>query len=397
MQKPRILYLTPCWPHDRTFGGQLRSLHIGRALQQFGAVTLLVVSADVAADETRRQTAAEFQTDPPARVERQPNRGLNQKLRWALDPRYLNAHGCTVESQDRQRLLARVADFDLVWLLNSRTPNIIQQWHWPGSVLDIDDLPSTYQRTVRQNGAGLVRKLKAGVQTLLLRRRERLWNERFTALAVCSEMDREYLGGGGQLHVIPNGFERPAHEPERRPVDPPCLGFMGLFSFLPNLDGVGWFLRECWPAIQRASPGVRLRLVGKDTDGPLQPHTPGVEALGWLPDPAAEIATWSATIIPIRYGAGTRIKLADAFSRKCPVVSTRLGAFGYDVQDERELLLADDPAAFTAACLRAIRDRQSAADRAGRAYQMFLQKWTWDAIAPRVWETAEDCLRRSRK
>jgi len=92
-------------------------------------------------------------------------------------------------------------------------------------------------------------------------------------------------------------------------------------------------------------------------------------------------------------GAGTRVKVADGFSRKCPIVSTHLGAFGYDVRSGRELLLADKPDDFATACVSLIRDPTGASAMADRAYAAFLQNWTWDAIAPRVWAAAEDALR----
>jgi glycosyltransferase involved in cell wall biosynthesis len=145
--------------------------------------------------------------------------------------------------------------------------------------------------------------------------------------------------------------------------------------------------------IKRDVPDARLRLVGKNTDGALRPNAPDIEALGYLTDPVDEIATWSAMIVPINHGAGTRIKIADAFSRKCPVVSTHLGAYGYDVQNGRELLLADDPRQFAAACVALMRDRSAGEAISERAYKAFLKKWTWDAIAPRVWAAAEDALR----
>ncbi|HZQ46804.1 MAG TPA: glycosyltransferase, partial [Verrucomicrobiae bacterium] len=166
-------------------------------------------------------------------------------------------------------------------------------------------------------------------------------------------------------------------------------------SYQPNLSGVQWFIKECWPRIKREIPNARLRLAGKDTDGLLKPIAPDVDALGWLTEPAEEIATWSAMIIPLRFGAGTRIKIADAFSRKCPVVSTRLGAFGYDVQNGRELLLADSPAEFAAACVSLVRDPAQASAMAERAFAGFLEKWTWEAIAPRVKIAAEDALGRA--
>jgi glycosyltransferase involved in cell wall biosynthesis len=393
----RILYISSSWPHGSAFGGQLRALHVGRALKEIGSVTVAVVGSDIATPEVIDRTAAEFAVESPVRVNVEPNRGLIARLQWAFNPHFLNVHGCRANAADRERLLKRLTDFDLVWVLNSRTPNILNQWHWPHSVLDLDDIPSTFERTVWQNGAALKEKLKAGIQMRLLQRRERFWKERFGVLSVCSEADRRHLGGGEHVHVIPNGFERPLQEARPNPLDPPRIGFIGLYSYRPNLESMKWFVRECWPLVKRQIPNARLRLVGKDTDGPLKPNAPDLDALGYVADAASEMATWSVMIIPVRHGAGTRVKIADAFSRKCPVVSTHLGAYGYDVQSGRELLLADKPDDFAQACVSLIRERTVASAMADRAYAAFLQNWTWEAIAPRVWAVAEDALRLSRE
>jgi glycosyltransferase involved in cell wall biosynthesis len=144
-------------------------------------------------------------------------------------------------------------------------------------------------------------------------------------------------------------------------------------------------------------PNVRLRLIGKDTDGTLKPTEPDVDALGWVANPAEEIATWSAMIIPVHRGGGTRIKIADAFSRQCPAVSTPLGAFGYDVENGRQLMLADTAEDFGRACIELIKNPARGAELAAKGWRDFLEKWTWDAIAPKVWTAAEDCLRRSKR
>ena len=214
-------------------------------------------------------------------------------------------------------------------------------------------------------------------------------------LGVCSESDRQYLSLKAPVHVIPNGFECPVGEPVRRPAPTGRIGFIGLFDHLPNLDGIQWFVRECWPQIKRQAPDARLRLVGKLSAGSLNLPGPDIDTLGWVSDPAGEIGTWSAMIVPLRFGAGTRLKIAEAFSRKCPVVSTRLGAYGYEVQAGRELLLADRPEAFAAACLSLIREPSRGTDLAGHAWQHFVKQLTWQSITPRIHAAAEDCLRRS--
>lgn len=393
---PKILFISSSWPRGKAFGGQLRALHIARALQSVGKVSLLVVSGDAGDEEARCRSAEEFNVLPPVCPSFAPNRGLGKKLHWAFNTQFLNVHGYQAALSERQRVLSLCEEFDLVWLLNSRTPNILHIFRWPKAHLDIDDIPSTYLRATAQNSSTFRARWRARVERVLMKRRELLFKERFVTLSVCSEHDRRYLGGSDQIHVIPNGFARPMQEPRPVPVnDPPRLGFIGLYSYAPNLEGVRWFLKNAWPAIRKRVPGIRFRLAGRDSDGSLRPSDPDVDVLGWVENPASEIATWSAMVIPIQFGGGTRIKLADAFSRKCPVVSTSLGAFGYEVRDGEQLRIADSPEEFANACVQAVHDPQGSVRMAESAWVDFLKNWTWEAIAPRVWAAAEDCLRRS--
>jgi glycosyltransferase involved in cell wall biosynthesis len=264
---------------------------------------------------------------------------------------------------------------------------------WRRSVVDIDDLPSSMERTLWRSGTDARARMKAWLRMLELRVHESRLKRRFDVFAVCSEADRRMLDKRSNVRVIPNGFAPSAAAPMRNISKPPRIGFMGLYSYLPNLEGIRWFMKNCWPQIKRAIPDVRLRLVGKDSDGPLKPDDSQVDGLGWVEDPAAEIATWSLMIVPIRIGGGTRVKIPDAFSRKCPVVATRFGALGYKVENDKELVLADRPADFAEGCVSLIQDPERARGMGETAYSAFLEKWTWDASAPHVWAAVEDCMR----
>jgi glycosyltransferase involved in cell wall biosynthesis len=268
--------------------------------------------------------------------------------------------------------------------------------NWPRSVVDIDDLPSGVYQSMARHAGSLRERLFNQLQAISWKRREATLAERFTTVAVCSENDRRRLKGVTSAHVIPNGFERPDTEPRSVPATPPRFGFIGLFDYFANLEGVRWFVKKCWPLVQAEVPGARLRLIGRGSDGPIASLGPHVEGLGWVEDATSEIATWSAMIVPVHQGGGTRTKIAEGFSRKCPIVSTSIGAYGYEVEDGNQLRLADSPAEFARACVAVVRDPSGAAKMAERAWSDFLIRWTWDAIAPRVWATAEDCLQRSR-
>ena len=389
----RILLITSAWPLGRSFGGQIRAFNTAEALAALGSVSIQVVGNDASDAESRRCTEAAFEVHAPVLPLPTPNIGLAAKLRWAVQPRNMNAHGCTATPADQSRVRALGREHDLVWVLNARTPNLLGIWSWQNAHLDADDLPSTYQRALAKSASSWIAKLKAHFLQKLFRRRELLLMERFQTLSVCSEEDRTYLGGSDRIHVIPNGFRRPSAPPTRNVLNhPPRLGFIGLYNYAPNREGIRWFLDCCWPRIRRAVPEVRLRLVGEGTDGKNCPTGKGVEPMGWLNDPSEEIATWSAMIVPIRFGGGTRIKIAEGFSRKCPVVSTRLGAFGYGVEDGRQLRLADEPETFAEACVNMIARPGDGAAMAERAWTEFLEKWTWTAQIQKIHAAAAACL-----
>jgi polysaccharide biosynthesis protein PslH len=97
-----------------------------------------------------------------------------------------------------------------------------------------------------------------------------------------------------------------------------------------------------------------------------------------------EMANWSLAIVPVLAGGGTRIKIIESFSRKCPVVSTSLGCYGHDVQNGRQLLVADKPEDFAAACLRILENPGEGERLAENAWADFSKNCTWDSQAGRV-------------
>jgi glycosyltransferase involved in cell wall biosynthesis len=81
-------------------------------------------------------------------------------------------------------------------------------------------------------------------------------------------------------------------------------------------------------------------------------------------------------------GGGTRLKLLEAMALEAPIVSTTLGAEGFDIASGRELLLADAAGAFAQSITALIHDRARAValGRAGRSFAV--TKYDWRAIVP---------------
>lgn len=395
-----ILYITQHQPHRTSCGSELRAYHIRRALEEVGDVHVVVIQgADEAVPMPPQPGAVHVERTLP--VHPVKRRGILSKIRWALDPRIPFPHGRGVDSRSDEFLREHSSQYDLIWFSKLRTANMFSTWSWPHSVVDIDDVPSTYEFSMMANQRELRRRLISAVRYFSWRRRERLLGKRFTVLAVCSETDKRYLERlrvDAPIHVIPNGSVARKGLPVRNPSKPPRIGFVGLLDYFPNREGIQWFIAECWPLIKQQIPDARLRIAGKGSDQDLLVRNQNdIDRLGWVRDLEGEIATWSVMIVPIRVGAGTREKIAYGFGQQCPIVSTPLGAMGYDVSNGEELLIAGSAGEFAFSCVRIIRSEPDVPAMVRKAYQKFLLHWNWDAIAPRIREAAEDCLRLNHK
>jgi glycosyltransferase involved in cell wall biosynthesis len=102
-------------------------------------------------------------------------------------------------------------------------------------------------------------------------------------------------------------------------------------------------------------------------------------------------------IVPIKVGAGTRVKVAEGFARRCPVVATTIGAFGYDVENGREVLLADRAGDFASACILLLRNPEFGEALSERAHKLFLARWTWDSFESHVGAAIQQCIARSNR
>ena len=391
IRQPRVLFVSQHCPHGPTYGAQLRSLHIARILNAAFRTSMVLVPFAELEQPALKRVRSEFDLRGVFHLDR-PAPGALAWLRRQADPFCEFATGGGLIGDGMKEFNRIAADHDLIWFHGIHVPAAMGRRTWPDAVLDIDDIQSQVHRGKMKQAASLGSRLGAMHHHLVWKRRESVLLQRFGLVCVCSDPDKNYLGGDERIHCVPNGFESPVGEPARAPGIPPRIGFIGTLKYAPNIEGLKWFIREVWPRIKSVRGDARLRLVGTDTDAGIAREGDDIDGLGFVDNVEAEIASWTASVVPIKVGGGTRIKIAEAFSRKCPVVSTRLGAYGYALESGRDCMLADTPAEMADACLRLIGDTALADRMAERSWQRFQSEWSWDAIAPRVTRAVEACL-----
>lgn len=255
-------------------------------------------------------------------------------------------------------------------------------------VLDLHNLEEQiWRRTADIHGNPLARLFARAQVERIARYQVRMASLADRVLTV-SPLDAERLRAQApdvEPVLIPNGVEVAAYTPPPTPPDSDELLFVGSMGWLPNTDAVAWFHRDILPLIFAQRPHAHLTLVGKSPPAHVaQLASQRVTVTGYVDDVRPYLARAAVFVVPLRIGGGTRLKILEAMAAGVPVVSTRIGAEGLEVEHGRHVLLADTPADFAAAVLELLDNPDRRAALAAAARQRAAERYDWDNIVARL-------------
>jgi glycosyltransferase involved in cell wall biosynthesis len=225
------------------------------------------------------------------------------------------------------------------------------------------------------------------LQWVKMYRYEREQTTRFAGVIAVSENDQkdfERLYGARSVRTIPTGVDVEYFSPS---VDssavPNSLVFCGSMDWLPNEDGILYFVDEILPEIAKRVPGVTLKVVGRRPTPLLQrlcQQHQNVELTGWVDDTRPHLAASRVFIVPLRIGGGTRLKIFEAMAMGMPIVSTSIGAEGLPVEDRQNIMLADTAQKFADATSRLLLDPDQATSLGARARAFVEANFDWKPV-----------------
>lgn len=182
--------------------------------------------------------------------------------------------------------------------------------------------------------------------------------------------------------VVENGVDIGYFAPQPVANDR-SLVFVGSMDWRPNNEGMLWFLDEIWPLIRQKAPDVSCVVVGKKPSGELMRlgrSLSGVTITGAVDDVRPYVARAALSIVPLRIGGGTRLKVLEAFAMSKAVVSTSLGCEGIACRHGEHILISDDAAGFADAAVRLLRDRSLNERLGANARRLVETHYSWGTI-----------------
>ncbi len=206
---------------------------------------------------------------------------------------------------------------------------------------------------------------------------------------------RDNLNGTEQTEVVDNGvdieFFRPQRDVER---DPYKVVFVGSLDWRPNQDGVRLMIDQVFPKVHLAEPRASLTIVGRNPPDWLREaaaRISGVQVFGTVADVRPFLATCGMTVVPLRVGGGSRLKILESLAMGTPVVSTQVGAEGLRLEAGRHITVTENETGLADAILETMHNPDAAIDRADEGQRFVSQEYEWGPLSEKleeVWRVA---------
>lgn len=234
--------------------------------------------------------------------------------------------------------------------------------------------------------------------TKRLRKYEKSVINKFDAIVALTSEDEKLLQQEGchvPIFIAPIGLETQKF-PDVKPVlAAPHLHLfhLGSMDWLPNIEGVNWFLDKVWKLLQSKTKSVSLHLAGKNMASHYFSLTDyNLKIVGEIKDAKAFMADKEMMVVPLLSGGGMRVKIIEGLAAGKVIISTSIGAEGIAYEKGKNILIADTPEQFCSTILSCIDQPEILNSIANEAQKLARDKYDNKAIGKHVYSFYEKLI-----
>lgn len=156
------------------------------------------------------------------------------------------------------------------------------------------------------------------------------------------------LGFSGQGMVIPIGIDTADYKSVELNIKKQLMvSFIGSLDWMPNMEGISWFLNNVWEKYPDQLKEVELHIAGRNTPDSFKKHNVNnMHVHGEVKSANDFISSCPVMIVPLFSGSGMRVKILEAMALERVVITTSLGVEGIQAKDGTHVLIANTAADF---------------------------------------------------
>lgn len=184
---------------------------------------------------------------------------------------------------------------------------------------------------------------------------------KFNAITVFTGQDRNtilYYGTTVPVEIVPVGIDLSHYHPDFSKTEFPSLFFLGSLDWMPNREGIEWFLQTFHNELVNDELRVRFYVAGNDIPEEFDDYEVmgKIYIQGEVDDGLEFVNSKSIMIVPLLSGGGMRVKIVEGMAMQKCIISTSLGAEGINYKNGVNILIANNRDEFFKAIRRCIAD-----------------------------------------
>lgn len=186
-----------------------------------------------------------------------------------------------------------------------------------------------------------------------------------------------------KTQVISIGVEEKLLEMSINTKIPFSMFHLGPLDWLPNKDGLEWFLAQIFPNVISIIPEVKLFIYSSGGDKLKIDKSirKNVILKGYVNDIWTEVKDKELLIVPLRIGSGIRVKIIEMLAAGKLIITTNVGKEGIDAIDGKHLLVSDEPIDFAHKIISFFKNEFDKEKLSVNAKELIRDKYTWSKIA----------------
>lgn len=173
---------------------------------------------------------------------------------------------------------------------------------------------------------------------------ERLNKYDFLIAITERDLDRfKSLGYKNGCMSLPVGFDLQQYEPEYSAFKKSLkLSFIGSLDWMPNTEGLHWFLEEVWPKLKNKYPAIEFHFAGRNASTELKNiKIQDVHYHDKVKDAKSFMLQYPISIVPLFAGSGIKVKILEAMALGRVVISSSIGLEGIPAKHMKHVIIAN--------------------------------------------------------
>ncbi|MCP4310499.1 MAG: glycosyltransferase [Bacteroidetes bacterium] len=212
--------------------------------------------------------------------------------------------------------------------------------------------------------------------------------EKSTCLVTISPLDEKAfreMGVRKPIITIPTGIDLHEYPSTELPGEPSVF-FIGALDWLPNQEGLLWFLDHVIDPLRSEVPEVTFHVAGRNAPSSFETLLSRNQVIyhGEVADSQKFIRSHRIMVAPLFTGSGIRIKILEAMALGRPVVTTPIGIEGIPARNNREIMTSDDPEIFKNQIIKLIREEDTPRDLVSAGRKLIQENFNNFGLSTRI-------------